>query len=130
MKNSSQHKNVSPNWAQVVEAAQKENPGLATLLRSSALASVDDDKALIATKYGSFKEKLEEDDIRLTLTALLATLYGVSREVQIVLERDVNISISPLPEPENERKRKSNPQKTPQNNLLKDAQELMGGTLE
>ncbi len=104
---------IKEKWQEVVLALNEENPSLASILSGYEPFRLHDSKITLHVKYELHKEKLMEGPTKLTLDNVLATIFGMP------------LSILAIKEAEKQQEKKV----SESSEVLKQAKELLGGTL-
>ena len=91
---------------------------------------MEDNYLIIATKYKFYKDKLSENQNKLTIEKVLATILGSGLRVKFLSEDEAGIKIKTPARKDSPSSIASAPIKPKENgSLLNDAMEMMGGKI-
>ncbi len=77
---------VQEKWSDVITSLQKDNPSIASILGKYIPTSLEGTKVSLPVKYDLHKEKLMNAEVTLTLSTVLATIFGTSLKIVPVKE--------------------------------------------
>jgi hypothetical protein len=123
---------VKNKWRELLDGAKPYNHSLAVLLSNCQAASVKDNIICIATKYSFYKDKLNEEQNKLTIEKVFAKILGTKVRIKVLSEDEAGIKIHPVKSSEAGAEQfnrvKQQPAKESQS-LLNDAMNIMGGKI-
>ena len=109
---------IKKNWSKVINEMKLYNHSLSAFLANCAPARIDNGTLFIATRYGFYKNKLNEKQNRLTLQNVFDKIFKSKIEIEFIDENEAGIKIAGNIPPETEQK-----------DLLSEAMKLMGGKI-
>ncbi|GBE16261.1 DNA polymerase III subunit tau [bacterium BMS3Abin15] len=127
---------VKDNWNKLLEDIRPHNHSLNALLLNCQPASVESNVVKIAVKYSFYKDKLNEEQNKLTIEKVLGNILNSDVRIKALSEEEAGVKIvtNPPATPERSDGGRGNPQpktdnKKEDNSLLDDAMKIMGGRL-
>lgn len=115
---------VNSKWSQLLTDIQPYNHSLKALLLNCQVMEVKDNEITIATPYEFYKERLNENDNRLTVEKILGKILECSPRLKVTVDKNL------AKKEEAEEKNESQPSDaSKQDSLLSSALEIMGGKI-
>lgn len=121
---------VKDKWKDIIRETKPFNHSISLFLLNCEPVKVEDNYLFIATKYKFYKDKLNENQNKLTIEKVLATIFGSGFRVKYLSEDEAGIKIKTPARKDSPSSQLSSPVKPKENgSLLNDAIEMMGGKI-
>lgn len=122
-KNSVDLEAIKDNWNKFLEEIRPFNHSLSALLSNCAPFRLEDNVLTIAAKYSFYKERMSEEQNRLTMEKTLSKIIGAKIRIKVIDEKEAGVKI----EVSSKKQEESNINKD--DSLLKDALNIFGGKI-
>ncbi len=106
---------ILEKWSDILTEVKPHNHSIHAFLKNCTPCGIEDDSLYIKTKYAFYKDKLSENNNRLTVQKVVAKILGVSLKVVFLTEAECK-----------DRKFESSSENK---NVLHDAMQMMGGRI-
>jgi len=121
---------VKDKWKDIIRETKPFNHSISLFLLNCEPVKVEDNYLSIATKYKFYKDKLSENQNKLTIEKVLATIFGSGLRVKYLSEDEAGIKIKTPARKDSPSSQLLSPVKPKENgSLLNDAMEMMGGKI-
>lgn len=119
---------VKGKWKDIIRETKPFNHSISLFLLNCQPVEIKDGYLIIATKYKFYKDKLGENQNKLTIEKVLANILESSVRVKFLSEDEAGVKIETSTQKDSSSSPKSStPRET--NSLLSDAMEMFGGKI-
>lgn len=119
---------VKNKWKDIIRETKPFNHSLSLFLLNCEPCKVEENYLIIATKYKFYKDKLSENQNKLTIEKVLANILGSNLRVRFIGEDEAGIKIKTSAK-DSPSSPASNPKPKETSSLLSDAMEMIGGKI-
>ena len=119
---------VKKKWKDIIQETKPFNHSISLFLLNCQPVEIKDGYLIIATKYKFYKDKLGENQNKLTIEKVLANILESSVRVKFLSEDEAGVKIETSKQKDSSSSPKSSTP-TETNSLLSDAMEMFGGKI-
>ena len=112
---------VKENWDNILIKVEPLNHSLSSILADCQPIKIEDNIIVIATKYGFYKDRLNENKNKKAIEDIASDILKFKINIEILTEEEAGVKLETADEKPSEKKG------TQSNLLLSDAMEMMGG---
>jgi len=120
---------VRVKWNDIVQQTKPFNNSISLFLLNCEPFKIEGNYLIVAAKYKFYKDKLGENQNRLTIEKVLANIFGSDLRVKFVSEDEAGIKIKTPAPKDSPSSPASNAKPKESSSLLNDAIEMMGGKI-
>jgi len=114
---------IKENWDNILIKVEPLNHSLSSILAGCQPIKIEDNIIVIATKYGFYKDRLNEDKNKKAIEDIMSGILKFKINIEIFTEEEAGVKLEAADEKPSEKKG------TQSNLLLSDAMEMMGGKI-
>ena len=114
---------IKENWDNILIKVEPLNHSLSSILAGCQPIKIEDNIIVIATKYGFYKDRLNEDKNKKAIEDIMSGILKFKINIEIFTEEEAGVKLETADEKPSEKKG------TQSNLLLSDAMEMMGGKI-